>query len=73
MNTGFTQAVSFENIDNVTGDTYETKSIALTNEYRNLCFKYEKEASDNGFTLKDFSGTVYQTYTELDLHELKTI
>lgn len=70
VNTGFTNAVSFDNEDDF--ETFIHHTILVTNELNTLCFKEDQSLCENKVKYT-ISGMLFRTYTEIDLFELKHI
>ena len=79
VNTGFTNAVSYDDEDENDEAAIVAQKIVITNEFNNLCFGMEecnspsKEEWDDSKYINKIEALLYRTYSELDLLQLKAI
>ena len=79
VNTGFTNAVSYDDEDENDEAAIVAQKIVITNEFNNLCFGVEERTSVGKHEWEESRSAVmieallYRTYSELDLLQLKAI
>ena len=77
VNTGFTNAVSYDEEDE--DKTFVVHKIAITNELNNMCFTIEeciyprKHKDDEEKIVNKVQAQLYRTFSELDLMQLNDI